>query len=183
MFTAEEVAKLKELEILNPPNAPGHLLLFPPLVYSSWGKVVSTALGAPPPDLDTHGIGQALVTDRDEESVLSNSYPTINPTPLTAAPCGGGKSGGAQKGDRNHRPKSARTEMATSLVTRTATEITTGNMIDPKRAITDMVQIGLMDALQNTKDMMANATVMASVRDCAGMRFHLTATKQSRDAE
>ena len=53
---------------------PGCLPLFPPLVSSSQGKVVSAALGAPPPDSDTHGIGQSLVTDQDEESVLSNSY-------------------------------------------------------------------------------------------------------------
>ena len=28
----------------------------------------------PPPGLDTHGIGQLLVTDQDEESVLSDSH-------------------------------------------------------------------------------------------------------------
>ena len=28
----------------------------------------------PPPDLDTHGIGQSLATDQDEQSVLSDSY-------------------------------------------------------------------------------------------------------------
>ena len=38
LFTAEEVAKLKELGVLNPPDAPGHLPLFPPLVSSSRGK-------------------------------------------------------------------------------------------------------------------------------------------------
>ena len=78
---------------------------------------------------------------------------TITPTPLTAAPCGGGKSGGAKqwKGNRNHGLRSTRTEMATSLVTRTATEIMTGNMIGPKRAINDMVQNGLADALHNGK--------------------------------
>ena len=74
LFTAEEVAKLKELGVLNPPNMPGCLPLFPPLVSSSWGKVVSTALGAPPPGFDTYGIGQSLVTNQDEESVLSNSH-------------------------------------------------------------------------------------------------------------
>ena len=40
----QEVAKLKELGVLNPPNAPGHLPLFLPLVSSSRGKVVSAAL-------------------------------------------------------------------------------------------------------------------------------------------
>ena len=28
----------------------------------------------PPPNLDAHGIEQSLVTDQDEESILSNSY-------------------------------------------------------------------------------------------------------------
>ena len=74
LFTAEEVAKLKGLGVLNPPNALGHLPLFPPLVSSSQGKVVSATLGTPPPDLDAHGIGQSLVTDQDKESVLSDSY-------------------------------------------------------------------------------------------------------------
>ena len=74
LFTAEEVAKLKELGVLNPPNAPGHLPLFPPMVSSGWGKVVSAVLGAPPPDLDMYGIGQSLATDQDEESILSDSY-------------------------------------------------------------------------------------------------------------
>ena len=74
LFTAEEVAKLKELGILNPPNMPECLPLLPPLVSSNQGKVVSAALGMPPPDLDANGIGQSLATDRDEESILSNSY-------------------------------------------------------------------------------------------------------------
>ena len=74
LFTAKEVAKLKELGILNPPNAPEHLPLFPLLVPSSQGKVVSAVLGTPPPDLDADGIGQSLMIDRDEESVLSDSY-------------------------------------------------------------------------------------------------------------
>ena len=68
------MVKLKELGVLNPPNAPECLLLFLPLVSTSRGKVVSAALGALPPGFDTHGIEQALTTDRDEESVLSDSY-------------------------------------------------------------------------------------------------------------
>ena len=59
---------------MNPPNAPERPPLFPPLVSTSRGKVVSAALGAPPPGFETHGIEQALMTDRDEESVLSDSY-------------------------------------------------------------------------------------------------------------
>ena len=74
LFTAKEVAKLKELGVLNPPNVPGCLPLFPPLVSSGRGKVVSAALGAPPPDIDMHGIGQSLAMDQDEESILSDSY-------------------------------------------------------------------------------------------------------------
>ena len=70
LFTAEEVVKLKELGVLNPHNAPEH----PPLVSSSWGKIVSATLGVPPPGFEAHGIEQSLITDRDEESVLSDSY-------------------------------------------------------------------------------------------------------------
>ena len=71
----EEVAKLKEFGVLNPPNAPGHLPLFPPLVSSSRGKVVSaTALDTSPPNLDTKVIGHSLATNQDEEFVLSKSY-------------------------------------------------------------------------------------------------------------
>ena len=73
LFTAKEVAKLKELGVLNPANVPGHLSLFPLFVSSSRGKVVSATLGSPPPDFDAHGIGQSLATDHDEESILSNS--------------------------------------------------------------------------------------------------------------
>ena len=67
LFTAEEVAKLKELGVLSPQPAPEHPLLFPPLVTSSQGKVVSAALGAPPPEIKVDGIEQSLTTDRDEE--------------------------------------------------------------------------------------------------------------------
>ena len=74
LFTAEEVVRLKELGVLNPPNAPECLLLFPPLVSSSRGKIVSAVLGTPPPGFEAHGIEQSLMTDRDEESILSDSY-------------------------------------------------------------------------------------------------------------
>ena len=108
---------------------------------------------------------------------------TIIPTPLTAAPCGGGKSGIAQKGNQNHKPQNARTRTVTSLVTRTVTGIATGNVIDPKRAITDMVQIGLADAPHDTKTTTVSAAVIASMRDHADMRVHSTTAKQSRDME
>ena len=74
LFTAEEVAQLKELGVLNPLHAPEHPPLFPPLVPSTRGKVVSPALGVPPPEINVDGIGQSLTTDRDEESILSDSY-------------------------------------------------------------------------------------------------------------
>ena len=74
LFTAEEVVRLKELWVLNPPNVLEHLPLFLPLVSSSQGKIVSAVLGAPPPGFEAHGIEQSLMTDRDEESVLSDSY-------------------------------------------------------------------------------------------------------------
>ena len=74
LFTAEEVVKLKELGVLNPPNAPERPPLFLPLVSSSRGKVVSTVLGMPPPSFEAHGIEQSLMTNQDEESILSDSY-------------------------------------------------------------------------------------------------------------
>ena len=74
LFTAEEITQLKELGILNPPPTPEHLPLFPPLVTSSRGRVVSAALGAPPPETTAEGMKQSLMTDQDEESVLSDSY-------------------------------------------------------------------------------------------------------------
>ena len=74
LFTAEEVAQLKELGVLDPLHVPERLPLFPPLVPSTRGKVVSAALGAPPPEINADGIGPSLTMDRDEESVLSDSY-------------------------------------------------------------------------------------------------------------
>ena len=74
LFTAEEVAQLKELRVLTPPPMPECLPLVPPLVTPSWGKVVSAALGAPPPEAKMEDIEQCLITDQDEESVLSDSY-------------------------------------------------------------------------------------------------------------
>ena len=74
LFTAEEVAQLKELGVLDPVHVPEHPTLFPPLVPSTRGKVVSAALGTPPPEINVDSIGPSLTTDRDEESILSNSY-------------------------------------------------------------------------------------------------------------
>ena len=74
LFTAQEVTQLKELGILTPLPAPERLPLFPPLVASSRGRVVSAALGAPLPETQTEGMKQSLMTDQDEESVLSDSY-------------------------------------------------------------------------------------------------------------
>ena len=75
--------------------------------------------------------------------------------------------------------------MATSLATRTATEIVKGNMRNPKRAITNTVQIGLTDALHGAKTTMVHtsAVLMANTKDHMGVIVHPTATKQSRDAE
>ena len=56
------------------PQCSGASLLFPPLVSSSQGKVVSAVLGMPPPSFEAHGIEKSLITDRDEESVLSDNY-------------------------------------------------------------------------------------------------------------
>ena len=74
LFTAKEVTQLKELGVLTPLPTPECLPLFPPLVTSSRGRVVSAALGVPPPETKTEGMRQSLMTDQDEESVLSDSY-------------------------------------------------------------------------------------------------------------
>ena len=73
--------------------------------------------------------------------------------------------------------------MDTSLVTRTATKIMTGNMRNPKRTITDMALTSLTDAPHFAKTMMVfmNEVLMASVGYHMGMIVHLTAAKQSRD--
>ena len=74
LFTAEEVAQLKELGVFDPQPAFECLPLFPPLVPLTWGKVVSATLGAPPPEIKVDSLGQSLTMDWDEESVLSDSY-------------------------------------------------------------------------------------------------------------
>ena len=74
LFTAKEVAQLKELGVLTTPPVPECLPLSPPLVTLSWSKVVSATLGTPPPEAKTEGIEQSLIMDRDEESILSDSY-------------------------------------------------------------------------------------------------------------
>ena len=65
---------LKGLGVLSPQPMPEHPPLFTPLVTLSQGKVVSATLGAPPPEIKADGIEQSLTMDRDEESVLSDSY-------------------------------------------------------------------------------------------------------------
>ena len=102
---------------------------------------------------------------------------TITPTPLTAAPCGGSLLCTSRKENRNHGPQNARIEMATSLVIRTVTETVTGIVIGPERVITNMVQIGLADALHDVKTPTVSAAAMASANDRAGMRVHSTAVK------
>ena len=136
LFTAEEVAKLKELGVLNPPNVPGHLPLFPPLVSSSRGKVVSATLGVPPPGLDTHGIGQSLAADQEEESILSDSHSDCLSNTLDSSIMWGKHTMcTAWIKNRNHAQPSAET-MDTSLVTRTTIKIVTGNVRNPKRTVT-----------------------------------------------
>ena len=105
---------------------------------------------------------------------------TVTPTLWTVAPCGAGIPCTARKGTRNHGPMSARTEMATSLVTRTAINIVTGSVRNLKRAITDMVQIGLTGDGKTTT---VSPALMANARDHVGMIVHPTATKQSKDVE
>ena len=90
---------------------------------------------------------QSLATDQDEESILSHSYLDCHldhhsNTMDSSTTWGRHTVCTAQKGNRNHADQSerTRTEMATSLVTRTVTEYCDrGHVINPKRVITDMV--------------------------------------------
>ena len=71
---------VKGVGVLNPPHVLECPLLFPPLVPTNRGKVASAALGTPPPEINADGIGQSLTTDRDEESILSDSYSDCHST-------------------------------------------------------------------------------------------------------
>ena len=65
------------------------------------------------------------------------------------------------------------------------TEIVKGNVRSPKRVITNIVLIGLMDTLHGTKTMILHMSValMANAQDRTHMIAHLKAAKQSRDAK
>ena len=109
LFTVEEVAKLKELGVLNPLDVPGHLPLFLPLVSSSQGKVVSAALGVPPPDLDTQEIGHSLAVDQDEESVLSDSYSDYHSSAVDSSAMGS-KQAATQSTDKEQKARATKSE-------------------------------------------------------------------------
>ena len=120
LFTVEEVAKLKELGVLNPLDVPGHLPLFLPLVSSNWGKVMSAVLGMPPPNLDTQEIGHSLVVDQDEESVLSDSYSDCHSSTVDSSAMGSKQTAQVRIKNRKLGPPSTKIEMDTSLVKRTS---------------------------------------------------------------
>ena len=188
LFTAEEVAKLKELGILNPPNMPGHLPLFPPLVSSSQGKVVSAALGTPPPrswctwywavlgDWSRWGIrplwqllGPSLqhhwqqhhVGEANSSEREQHSSEREQKPQTTEHKDRDGYKSSDKDHDRNHDREHDRSKKSDN------------------RHGSDLPA----DALHDAKTMMVSAAVMASMRDRVGMRVHLTAAKQSRDVE
>ena len=183
LFTAEEVAKLKELGVFNPPTCLGacnsSLRLCPPvgvrLCLPRWAHHLPILIHM---ELDSRW---QLIRMRNPSFLIVTR--TITPTQWTAVSCGASTLCAAQIKNRNHGPLSAETKMDTSLATRTATKIVTGNVRNPKRAITNMVQISLVDALHSAKTTMVptNVVVMANARDCMGMIIYPTATKQSRD--
>ena len=179
------MAKLKELGVLNPPNVPWCLPLFPPLVSFGQGKVVSAALGMPPPNLDTHGIGQSLVTDQDEESVLSNSYSDRHSNTVDSGVIwdrltmhsleedqklrttehrdrDGHKSSNKDQ-DRNHEREHEKSKKSNN---RHSSDRPRGH--SPRR---------------KDHDVYMSAVLMENWRDHTCMIAHLTATKQSRDVK
>ena len=165
LFTAEEVTQLKELGVLTPPPMPEHLPLFPPLVTPSRGRVVSTTLGAPPPETKTEGMRQSLMTDQDEESVLSDSYSDcLSSTADTSIMWE--RHLGCIARNRNHGPQSARIKTVADPVTRTAIRIAMGNVRSPGRGTSDMVQTKPVDVLHDagTATMIAAAPISTDVR-------------------
>ena len=176
LFTAKEVAQLKELGVLNPPHAPERLPLFPPLVPSTRGKVVSTALGTPPSEINAVGIGQSLTMDRDEESVLSDSYLDHNSATADSSIMWGRH----LRHSLEQKPQSTGIKTATGLVTRTTIGTAIGNVTGPKRETSGMVQNGPASALHNAKTTTVSAAVLTSVNVCTGMRVFSMTTKQSK---
>ena len=95
-----------------------------PSVSSGRGKVVSAMLGACHLLILTHmvlGSPWWWIKMRSPSSLIVTR--TVTLAQWAAASCGTGIPCAAQKKNRNHGPPSAKTEMATSLVTRTTTEI------------------------------------------------------------
>ena len=180
---AEEVAKLKELGILNPPNMPGHLPLFPPLVSSSWGKVVSAALGTPPPDLDAYGIGQFLVTDRDEESIPSDSYldchsNTIDSSTMWERHIMCSPEREQKQWITKHKDRDGYKSSDKDCDRNRDRECDRSKKNDNRHGSDRPHRHS-----PQCKDHMVSTAVMASARDHMGMRVHLTTAKQSRGAD
>ena len=175
----QEVAQLKELGVLNPPQVPERPPLFPPLVPSTRGKVVSTALGAPPPEINADGIGQSLTTDRDEESILSDSYSDRHSATADSSIMWGRHLGHSleqkpwttERRDKDSYRSSDKDH---------AIGIAIGNVTGPKRETSGMVQNGPVSALHDAKTTTVSAAVLTSANVRADMRVLSMTAKQSR---
>ena len=162
-------------------HAPEHPPLFPPLVPSTRGKVVSTALGAPPPEINADSIGQSLTMDQDEESILSDSYSDRHSATADSSIMWGRQLRCIVR-NRNHGPRSAGIKTATGLVTRTTIGIAIGNVTGPKRETSSMVQNSPANALHDAKTTMVSAAVLTSTNVRMDMRALSMTAKQSKGA-
>ena len=111
---------------MTPLPAPECLPLFPPLVTPSRGRVVPTALGAPPPETKTEGMKQSLMMNQDEESFFLIVIQTAIPAPPT--PASGGRGTHGIVWNRNHGTQSARIKTVADPVTGTMIKIVMGNV-------------------------------------------------------
>ena len=132
---------------------------------------MSVALGAPPLGTGTEGIEQSLIMDRDEESVLSDSYSNRHSSTADSSIMWGRHLGL----NSEQKPRSADHQDKDSQ----RSSDKTGNAISPRRGTSDMVQIDPVDTLHDTETMTMSTAAPTSVNVCAGMTVASTTAKQS----
>ena len=176
LFTAEEVAQLKELGVLDPQPVFECPPLFTPLVPLTRGKVVSAVLGAPPPEIKADSIRQSLTMDWDEESILSDSYSDRHSITADSSIVWGRYLG------RSSEQKPQTTECPDKESYRSSDKDCNRNHDRecPKRETSSMVQNGPANALHDAKTMTVSTAVLTSANVCAGTRALSMTAKQSR---
>ena len=157
-----------------------HLPLFPPLVPSTRAKVVSATLGVPPPEIKADGIEQSLRMDRDEESVLSDSYSDHHSITANSSIVWGRHLG------HSSEQKPWTTECQDIDSYRSSDKDRDKNRDrerdKSKRETSGMVQNGPMNALHDARTTTVSAAVLTSANIRVGMTVLSMTAKQSRGA-